>query len=292
MTAALNPSGHVTLDPVGRLDMDLPCVGCDYNLRGLLPDGACPECGKPVAFATRLVKLGRRDPLYLRRVAIGLQWLIAGMAAVVAAGLCSPLTYYFHENPTARERVDQSTMALLTAGAVLIIIGAFSVTTPHEPGPPRLRIDRRQTARVGIALGLAMLLFGLRMVERLTDTPGLIYWTACAIILAVGFRAALRYGAELAAQIDHPGLAIQARTLARMLAGLAWGVIFYVLLLNLPATWNANMGINPPVWGIRLLILGLASLALLLVWALVLLIWYRKRVVEAARLAEILSPVQ
>jgi hypothetical protein len=29
-------------------DKDLPCIRCGYNLRGLKPDGNCPECGAPI----------------------------------------------------------------------------------------------------------------------------------------------------------------------------------------------------------------------------------------------------
>ncbi len=29
-------------------DKDIPCIRCDYNLRGLKPDGQCPECGASI----------------------------------------------------------------------------------------------------------------------------------------------------------------------------------------------------------------------------------------------------
>lgn len=30
------------------IDEDMPCIRCAYNLRGLKPDGRCPECGAPI----------------------------------------------------------------------------------------------------------------------------------------------------------------------------------------------------------------------------------------------------
>ena len=36
-------------DHLGRIFVDLPCKTCGYNLRGLSFEGACPECGSPVA---------------------------------------------------------------------------------------------------------------------------------------------------------------------------------------------------------------------------------------------------
>ncbi|MHC4695721.1 MAG: hypothetical protein ACYTFA_03145 [Planctomycetota bacterium] len=32
-----------------RVDIDLPCISCNYNLRTLRVDGVCPECGEAVA---------------------------------------------------------------------------------------------------------------------------------------------------------------------------------------------------------------------------------------------------
>src|SRR5690606_16268158 len=30
-----------------RIEQDVPCPDCGYNLRGLRMDGRCPECGRP-----------------------------------------------------------------------------------------------------------------------------------------------------------------------------------------------------------------------------------------------------
>lgn len=37
--------------PVPALEADLPCLECDYNLRGLKVGGLCPECGAPILAA-------------------------------------------------------------------------------------------------------------------------------------------------------------------------------------------------------------------------------------------------
>ncbi len=36
------------VDAVNRLDQDLVCNGCGYNLRGLKANGICVECARPV----------------------------------------------------------------------------------------------------------------------------------------------------------------------------------------------------------------------------------------------------
>src|SRR3954453_15933716 len=36
--------------PATYFDVDQHCFVCGYNLRGLSPDGACPECGNALEF--------------------------------------------------------------------------------------------------------------------------------------------------------------------------------------------------------------------------------------------------
>ena len=56
-------ASQIRLDDNGRiLEDDLACVACSYNLRGLSPDGACPECGTTVERSTRGNLLRFSDP--------------------------------------------------------------------------------------------------------------------------------------------------------------------------------------------------------------------------------------
>lgn len=45
----ITPGTAPPLDAQGRLDVDLSCAGCGYNLRTQAPDGACPECGGAIS---------------------------------------------------------------------------------------------------------------------------------------------------------------------------------------------------------------------------------------------------
>lgn len=59
------------------IENDLPCARCGYNLRAQAQDGACPECGAPVAEALA-------NPLYIgdpRRV----RWIRSGLWATALA---------------------------------------------------------------------------------------------------------------------------------------------------------------------------------------------------------------
>ncbi len=52
----------VIADEKGHVAIDLVCPSCRYNLRGLLHDGACPECGLAVARAI----LAANDPRWTK----------------------------------------------------------------------------------------------------------------------------------------------------------------------------------------------------------------------------------
>lgn len=48
-----------------RIDKDLSCHACGYNLRTLLPTQTCPECGAEVAVSIRLEELRRTRPAFI-----------------------------------------------------------------------------------------------------------------------------------------------------------------------------------------------------------------------------------
>ena len=51
-----------------RVDCDLFCLRCDYNLRGLEILGRCPECGMNVSISVSRQDLASADPRWIRRV--------------------------------------------------------------------------------------------------------------------------------------------------------------------------------------------------------------------------------
>ena len=66
-----------------QIDQDLTCVTCGYNLRGLSPDGRCPECGELISKTIS----GVRPPLPsgYRMARLALLTLCAGGWCLVAA---------------------------------------------------------------------------------------------------------------------------------------------------------------------------------------------------------------
>jgi len=85
----------VGLDSFGRLASDRTCIGCGHNLRGLLPDGACCECGLAVDISLSGSRLAGADARWLERLTAGtglltslLPWMWVPLAwpVVVVAG--------------------------------------------------------------------------------------------------------------------------------------------------------------------------------------------------------------
>ncbi|MHC4946822.1 MAG: hypothetical protein ACYTG1_00975 [Planctomycetota bacterium] len=69
------------IDRQGHIAPNLRCAGCGYNLRGLEPASACPECGEAVEQA---IETWVNTPVWTRprrRVAVGFPLAAAGLAA-------------------------------------------------------------------------------------------------------------------------------------------------------------------------------------------------------------------
>lgn len=76
-----------------RIDFDLPCLRCGYNLRTLRVSGVCPECGEPVSLTTDLGATKDRR-IALREIAYSawlLSWLLPSLTLLtIALGFAVP----------------------------------------------------------------------------------------------------------------------------------------------------------------------------------------------------------
>ena len=70
-------------DKNGRLTIDLPCIQCGYNLRGLDPESTCPECGASISDSLRRGLLALADPGWLRRIRLGMSLMLTALAVIV-----------------------------------------------------------------------------------------------------------------------------------------------------------------------------------------------------------------
>jgi hypothetical protein len=133
---------HIRVDAAGRIDQDVPCLECRYNLRGLDPAGRCPECGHGNAQSLRGDYLHFSDRAWLKRLRLG--------AALVVVGGPIWLLRVLHDDPPRAGEFIRYLPPLLVA------LGSWLATAPE----PRGRREGFSCARARCrGLGLALILF-------------------------------------------------------------------------------------------------------------------------------------
>jgi len=117
---------------------DTPCVRCGYNLRGLTPDMACPECFTPVAHTLQGNLLAYADPEWLARlrrgVALKLLNLLLGILLTVATVVALVLA---GSQPGARAKTELLMLVIALPLALLGIWAVFLITAQE----PRVSLD-------------------------------------------------------------------------------------------------------------------------------------------------------
>ncbi len=123
------PVERVESDPdedAGRvIDRDVACASCGYNLRGLAPDGRCPECGAPIANSLRGNTLSSCDPRWLGRLRLGADLIRVGMIVSVGLVLAVVITSGM---PPLRTWILLAFQVIATG---LMIAGTWLLTLPE-----------------------------------------------------------------------------------------------------------------------------------------------------------------
>jgi len=90
LRAVLAPK-YSRLDPAGRVDEDIPCDNCRYNVRTLQPAALCPECGTPIIDSLYWRCEKRQKSAWLLRLSWGA--LVGAIASLWAFILCFNVIY-------------------------------------------------------------------------------------------------------------------------------------------------------------------------------------------------------
>lgn len=116
------------------LAWDVPCVTCGYNLRGLTPEGACPECASPVAGSIRAA----REPI----TPTAARGLARGCALLHVAAVVAALALPFAPFSPYPDGWLAPWLRTLTLAAILVslVVGGWGawVLTRFRLMPPRL----------------------------------------------------------------------------------------------------------------------------------------------------------
>lgn len=270
-------SPTVALDGAGRVAMDVPCRTCGYNLRGLLPDDRCPECGTAVGQSIHGDRLCLTDSSRLKHLAAGaLLMIISVLGFVVIAVFAMEVIPTYGELP----------LALLGTLAVSVfavgLVGYWKLTMPDP-----VRAEQRPFFNIEHMIRLLAL-------AAFVPTPFIVCPDRALQLLIPGILFLLFVLAGPVAlfllfiHMRRLALRIPNDSLARQTRIVMWGLIIssaaviVALLADLAHTGPGLVTIGLTIASLAFLVFG--------IWWIALLFRYRSAFRQAARIASGTSP--
>lgn len=250
-------SANSQAPPAERIDRDLPCARCGYNLRGIPANDTCPECGSPIAYSLHGEWLRYADRHWAKQVLRGLQWTMASRDAIaiiyaafiaivliIAIVLLGPLVIPQRVEAAVKSAFD--TAARIVGGIIMVLsIGiAYGLWRASAPEPREGTATPTRSAVTRIVSILLVPTFGLWTAALSSWTPlglsalarhGLA--TVCFVIVWLHFHVLL-----------HQALAIERRCEGISAARLQHIATFRKAALYLPAILLALQWIGPVRW--------------------------------------------
>ena len=160
----------IAFDEAGRVDSDLPCRSCQYNLRMQPHDGECPECRTMVRDSVEGYYLVTCHPRWLKTMRRGMLTILLWPLIVFGMGILSGLA-------TARSGPGYGILIVLlsAAASVVLVFLAVGWLTAPEPNRPEAtfwtaRQILRQGTRVLILLPVPMIVLASVMMASFAYT--------------------------------------------------------------------------------------------------------------------------
>lgn len=256
------------------------CVGCGYSLRGLRPDGACPECGAAIARSLAGDRLSFADPDWTRRIAQGARLMLHGYRIFFWIVWTLFLAFWFSmcaggQWLLGRFTIDLPSLfrfaivgaAIVGVGTALLGILLLTMPDPRSVGRERLFSVRRMSrGAIGMMLACAAATAAMTGVPR-----GNVFWAIATIVsylvaasAVIGWSAAMRHLAALMRRTPHRELGTWLTGTARRFEGRALGLIAALAIHNLP--WSKLLVIPGTAVSLRVILsifCGLLILVLL-----------------------------
>jgi len=274
-------SANVPLDSDGRLDVDIHCIACDYNLRGLSPDDRCPECSTPLEESTARGLLRFSEPQWLKTLASGLEWIIANaclhMVATVATFTVAILSIQLTSGSLESHVASGLSTLFWIAYVVVGVIGYWKVTTP-EPNAleEKQPFNARNVARFACIISYLPLILSLSPLHEIA-VPAVsdVGW----VIGLVGMAAVFLYGVRLAQRIPNHRLVRSTRIVM-------WGFIASSAANR--AVWIWVVFSKPIISFNAVGVISFVAMAFS-IWGIVLIIRYHKAFRQQAETASALA---
>jgi hypothetical protein len=227
-----------TPTPSPQLVADVPCLRCGYNLRGLAPDGQCPECGHLVHMSVLAWDEDRRrmlplllesDPRWIRNVAEGAAIALIVFVLMVTLAALPDWMYAWRTTPR------KWTLGIACTMVVLSWAAAWKLTVPEQvPVPERVREHARRTLRWSATIyATAPFIFGLMPAVN-APWPYVVAIIFASLAGVVAGPAWFVHAGNLAARAGSRLLPVEGRLLAVV------SVIFLLLMIFMPSFDGPN----------------------------------------------------
>src|SRR5688500_3085007 len=211
--AAMSPSPPPPSSPFGTLHLDVPCLHCGYDLRGLADDGLCPECGGAIGesiirfremHAAALPPLADMPRAWAIKVAAGCTMLALLVVAVFVV-------------TTVQLLIDPNWRRAWTPLQVVMVVAFWLLAWPEPSGAAQRTGERwlRWLIGAGAAACAAWMILRMSLV-----TPGAARAAApvYALLAAATTAATMLHLARLAGRLPARGLRREAATLMTLSA--------------------------------------------------------------------------
>lgn len=205
----------VDAQDTARIDRDLPCVSCGYNLRTLPESGCCPECSEAVAMTLEAEPTGwQLGPVQaLRDAALAMAWwpvatVVSVMATLLIALLASVELWGLAGFPAVTGVIS---IIFYLVGS-LNFINAAQAALPSSAGIPKRA--RMRTTLLAVTLLVAVVAYWRLL---LVAVPGVLVF---ALTSVAGYARRL-------AERPAPGIA----KLAQVMVWLGWVWLGFLLLV-------------------------------------------------------------
>jgi len=168
------PSSPLPPDGNAPIADDRSCNHCGYNLRGLQPDGMCPECGTPISRSIHGDFLEYCDPNWLDRLHLGVRMKLWNIVLGILVGFLAGLLAGVGISPVLGK-------LLSIAGAAVGLYAAILITTQE----PRISLEEDTLTLRRVVRACAVATFGAALVNSISHHGVVVMITALVALAGV-----------------------------------------------------------------------------------------------------------